>query len=412
MLRELIRIQTRRKIQRRLMMKLRLIASVCVLTGVIFSILQAQTFPTVRDPLKWPFAQNSIWNLPIGSNAVYVPAGIKASAGTKLLPDQDIIIMKPTAPLTNIFYNSIGWSNGDRCIPTTTLRQTGTIPTDFVIGDEITNASTAILMPDGRTVIQNQPFARCKAGGPATSMYYSPDVDIMSSTGEYGSHGGNRLSALGGTIRIGEFTAGVIRHAMKVNLWSRQYFYQHKKIWPALYCDGDQGGTNQYLNEGSLLALLPAFKVDALLTVPGKILAKAFQDYGAYVVDDVACDCWALIPERGPDGSVDKEFQTLYGYSMVMFSHTHPFWKDMQQIFENLNIIINNSPTNVGGGGTRRQPLAPPFGVSGVLAPSPARHTMPSQGVRFALVRDQEHLRVAVVGPNGRMLDIMGKVYK
>ncbi|HEY5590184.1 MAG TPA: hypothetical protein VIK55_04120, partial [Paludibacter sp.] len=25
-----------------------------------------------RDPLKWPFASNSIWNMPIGSKAVYV----------------------------------------------------------------------------------------------------------------------------------------------------------------------------------------------------------------------------------------------------------------------------------------------------------------------------------------------------
>ena len=29
-----------------------------------------------RDPLKWPFAQNSIWNMPIGSGAQYVPANL------------------------------------------------------------------------------------------------------------------------------------------------------------------------------------------------------------------------------------------------------------------------------------------------------------------------------------------------
>ncbi len=31
--------------------------------------------PGTRDPLKWPFAATSIWNMPIGSGAVYVPAG-------------------------------------------------------------------------------------------------------------------------------------------------------------------------------------------------------------------------------------------------------------------------------------------------------------------------------------------------
>ncbi len=33
-------------------------------------------FPDSRDPLQWPFTQNSIWNMPIGNEAVYVPAGI------------------------------------------------------------------------------------------------------------------------------------------------------------------------------------------------------------------------------------------------------------------------------------------------------------------------------------------------
>jgi hypothetical protein len=32
---------------------------------------------TARDPLRWPFSQESIWNTPIGSRAKYVPADLE-----------------------------------------------------------------------------------------------------------------------------------------------------------------------------------------------------------------------------------------------------------------------------------------------------------------------------------------------
>ncbi|MCL2147682.1 MAG: hypothetical protein FWH52_07735 [Synergistaceae bacterium] len=35
--------------------------------------------PGARDPWKWPFLCESIWNTPIGSNAVYVPSGLQES---------------------------------------------------------------------------------------------------------------------------------------------------------------------------------------------------------------------------------------------------------------------------------------------------------------------------------------------
>lgn len=37
-----------------------------------------QTWTIGRNPLYWPFAQNSIWNTPIGSGAVYKPANLPA----------------------------------------------------------------------------------------------------------------------------------------------------------------------------------------------------------------------------------------------------------------------------------------------------------------------------------------------
>lgn|GEM_PF-2160334 len=34
------------------------------------------SFPTSRNDWKWPFAQDSIWNMPIGSGARYVDADL------------------------------------------------------------------------------------------------------------------------------------------------------------------------------------------------------------------------------------------------------------------------------------------------------------------------------------------------
>ena len=367
-----------------------------------YCLLLAQSFPASRDPLKWPFAQHSCWNMPIGSDAAYAPAGIKANTGTQWRPDQDIIVMKPKARMTKIYFSSAGWSGGNRCAANENKpRFSVPIPDSFVIGNEKSNASAAFLDSNGRMVKQCQPFARCKPFDSGTShfffdkpvlsygvLYDFHDMDIRDSTGEIGGHWGSKLSNLGGTIRVGEFTAGVIRHAMKVNLSSHIYYYYDFNCsarnkdscsfrWPAVSVDHyaydktDKdwyAGTNNVFIIGALLALKPTFNLDTLQTIPGKIIAKAFQDYGAYVSDDAACDCWALILERGPDGSVIDEVKSRYNATISLTPHTDEFWKDMVKVFENLHIITNNGPQNIGGGGTPRQPLAPPFigtGISG-----------------------------------------------
>jgi hypothetical protein len=38
-----------------------------------------------------------------------------------------------------------------------------------------------------------------------------------------------------------------------------------------------------------------------------------------------------------------------------------PWSRDMQRLVEALHVVNNNSPTSIGGGGTPRQPLAPPL---------------------------------------------------
>ena len=66
----------------------------------------------LRDPLQQPFASDSIWNHPIGQNAVRVPANVKAPKAYGVFAEEEIIILEPTAPLVPVFENHAGWDKG------------------------------------------------------------------------------------------------------------------------------------------------------------------------------------------------------------------------------------------------------------------------------------------------------------
>ena len=340
-----------------------------------------------RDPLTWPFDAASIWNMPIGSDAVYVPAEIAQSTQRGMTVDGDILILEPDAPLTPMYENFVAWnssSEGARCGSQGELLDMLPIPADFVLGQPegtTENNAAAILMPDGRTLKQNQPFTRCAAGGHATSLYEYEDVDIYG-MGLEGAHGGSGLSSIGGTIRLGELVpGGQIRHALKINLYSGKnyYFNSENEVdgqpgfrWPARWADNVAAqtyqGTNPVLQMGALLAIhrdvdLPNNEL-ALETEPARMLAQALQDYGGYVVDDAAWNVYAIATEVSPNGTVTDEFEAAWGFALDIAEKDTPWGRDMDRIFGNLYVIDNNGPDAVGGGGSPRVALAPPFGTT------------------------------------------------
>ncbi len=72
--------------------------------GLGLGVIAVSEAQETRDPLTWPFAANSIWNMPIGTGAQYVYAGLNTADSWAPLPDGDDehIVLHPTAPLTNI----------------------------------------------------------------------------------------------------------------------------------------------------------------------------------------------------------------------------------------------------------------------------------------------------------------------
>src|SRR2546426_53567 len=326
-------------------------------TGDSSSVSSASASVAGRVATLWPFSRDSIWNLPIGANAVYVPANIKKPTAYGMTTDVDVLILTPNAPPTNVSYNGDAWGGGSRCNAQGAVLFTAPIPANFVVPgagsgnpDGTTpNYATAILAADGHTLIQGQPMARCTAGGTATMMWSQQDEDLLG-TGNSGAHGGSMLSSLGGVIRLGELVpGGTIRHALKVNLFGRDNYYTGSGSyrWPATTADGCApgcyGGSVPALRMGSLLALPPSFDVNAmgLETAAAKILAHAFQDYGAYTVDDAAWSVYAVATEYSPSGKVDDEFGAAWNFTISPASRDVPWARDMDRIFGALAVVDN-----------------------------------------------------------------------
>lgn len=321
----------------------------------------AGILPGTRDKLLWPFASTSPWNMPIGSNAVYVNAQLPR---TFWAVENTLNIMTPTAPLRTM-YNNGQWWPGTTCNASGSTKQVP-IPDGYVVpappsgGDgTLPNRTGAVLMPDGVTVQEFQYATRCSSTGPLTVGAVRCSHSIYGSgVGCFGAHGGSGLTALGGTVRMHEVTGTApIRHAMRVTI-PVQYLSgcNGGYRWPSLVADtgwNDPGSSSYYsgsvcaLRMGSLVAIPPAVNCEtAVPSALGRRICHALQDYGAYVVD-TAPQGWnpmVLLGEWGTDAA-------LSGIS-----------SDLLTLFTGLHVVDNNSSTNIGGGGTPRQPLAPPIG--------------------------------------------------
>jgi len=352
--------------------------------------------PLDRNPVAWPFTAASVWNLPLGRDARRVPAGLTLSRGGVSI-DEDILVLDPTAPLVDILEHNAGWDPKlVRCSRLTgnVLYRGVPIPSGFVTDPGFLGAtpnhSAAILLADGDTVIQTQPLHRCQAGGPAVSQFRWAQVSLRNGDGIAGAHGGSQMSSIGGTIRVGELVpGGALRHALKINLDCAAVCAYNPADpdgspgfrWPALSADADASvryrGKNAAVQMGALLALPASFDVDGLRTEPGRMVARALQRYGAYVVDDTGYASFALTTEWGPNGRVADEFERVWGFPID--GGTEPTctddgpecaWaRDIADAVAALDVIDDNGPTSVGGAGARVFRCAPPFAGQAATPP-------------------------------------------
>jgi hypothetical protein len=338
-----------------------------------------------RDPLQQPFASTSIWNMPVGRRARYVPAGLSPTpgqhnrwAGMPFL-DEERIVLTPSAPMTELHYSSAAWTGKDRCRRTGGFVARVPIPRDYVVPSSTQNNAAAFLLADGRTIVQTQPLSRCQPGAPGTTYARFDNVDLYGD-GTHGAHGGSGLSAIGGTIRLGELRPGARtgpRHVLKVNVYAKEALFACRDRdnclrWPAATADtgavalygraSDNG--NRAMRMGALLAIPRWKKITSLRleTEPGRQLAWTLQNYGAYVVDDTSTPGFALNVEEGPAGSKRAEFTADWGFDMAQkVGDDSPWRRDMQKLVQALYVVDNNGPDSIGGGDPPRHLLAAPI---------------------------------------------------
>lgn len=357
------------------------------------SSLLAKKSVELRDPFFWPFEKESIWNMPLHKDAQYVYAQIPVAGAAGMKADVDHIIRyDKSSVMTDIYEMKGQWRGREELAEPKRVIATHPLPKDFKFYSETSN-NCFVIFTDDYNFVQTQPMQYIEEFKCWTSKYYISSMNIFED-GIRGIHGGSGMSAIGGTIRCGELKPGsTIRHAMKVNLYTPKVGYysldeSDGKVgyrWPATKCDSNAddptsrnyyGGTNPEIQMGTLLALLPSFDIESLRTEPAKIIARAFRDYGAYVVDNTAWDVYAIEIEHNPTSSIVEEVLADYGISFEskavvgnrkgVNDATYDWVLDMADIYKNLHAIANNDESNIGGGKTsdhinRRAPMAPDF---------------------------------------------------
>ncbi len=314
-----------------------------------------------RDPLAWPFSRTSIWNTPIGSAAAYVPARLQAANAWygRITADPEYISVDPTSPLKTL---TVPGQAGDGA-------QVRVAP-DLAHNGSWNGCST-VLTADGRSVWSGQPLRLTAGGTPTWTWTTQRTASDLRGDGIEGCHGGSRMSGLGGSLRTGELaTAAPLRHALKVNLYCKKYCFRggsqaDSKRWPAFTADGywatGYSGSVPALKMGALLALPPSTDLRGVTDPKARKIAEAFRDFGAYVVDDTAWDVHAL----------DMDQRMVKSGEWPGASEP-AFHAQLQQVFQQLAVVDNNTPGSVGGGGTPRAPLAPCFTGDTACAPTAA----------------------------------------
>jgi hypothetical protein len=300
-----------------------------------------------RVAALWPFTSDSPWNTPLGVGAAYASpfdgrvqnlrSGSSYPAAINIDRYSHQMYRTTTAdPLESV------WVQTSNASPNYDFSTQYRIPT-WASPSSGSDGHMHIVQPDGRTLDENWVMS----GGPGGwSSAYWVRTDLYSD----GLKGGTRAyggSAVGGLVRDWELEQGRIDHAIAVALRPDQL--RNGPVWPATREDGGGTNTGGYwggssgLPMGSLLAIASDVDLDGRgLSPAGLAIARAFQNYGGYVVDQSASTVIAAVePSTGwqyrPDNNDAAIIQGL------------------------LTVVDNNSAANPGGPGARRVGYAPPL---------------------------------------------------
>jgi hypothetical protein len=303
-----------------------------------------------RDPWLQPYSSYSVWNTSIGSTAQW-----------SVQSDADVIDLHHSGYYINAGMWSYPFYQG----------ATDQAQASFTVTDNTYPIPNVMLnLPAGAS--PSYPVQ----GGDHHMVVYSPDkksiyhfFNCNTVSGGFGCGQSQMDNACGealggygwgaGVIRAWELQAGtinhVLRYALPTSLTKAGTTWTSGLAWPAMRSDysGPNGLYTGHVLYGTTIGLPGGLNINSMgLTPSGLALAAALQNYGAIQRD------------TGGTGGL-----TFYAeQSTENMSQLADMRNDLAKIVPHLEIIRNNSPTSVQGGGTRRKPLLP--GLDPTICPA------------------------------------------
>lgn len=295
---------------------------------------------------------------PIGANAVLVDARLgfaNAWQNGNITADPIHIGVNPSDPVKTMTSTA---GQGSRSVR---------VPASMTHNGQLNGCAVFLDSSDPSKVHQGQPL-NLSAGGNPTVQYLIPTTAVgITGTEVAGTHGGSFLSALLGTIRAWEYDLMatdefVLQHALAVNVDCYRYAagvpqgktqgYRYPATTQDSYWQrtadgyGQAAGANPApgMGMGTLLTTPNGYDLTYLTNPYARAIARAFQGFGGYIVDDTHWHVYALSVERARSAA----FEALPA----------AFHSQMQTLFQDLVYVDNNSASNIGGGGSFR--VAPP----------------------------------------------------
>ena len=257
-----------------------------------------------RDPALWPFSADSPWNMPLGKDAKFADTSDPATA--------DVLRGNARVNANNGWSHPVYRAKADDPLTTWTdvrgkvvsylpaekgqesLQER--VPADATPaeGNGKWDRHMHVVAPDGKSLIEGFRVQR-PAPTSLTAQVYRTDL-----RGTGIEKGGTRAyggSAIGGLIRVHEMQERRIPHAIAVAMGDGQLgkagqgspnspTFDQSFVWPATWTDGFAYKQPGSVRMGMLFAIPRSVDLNKLGLNPDALaVARAMQEYGAYVVD-------------------------------------------------------------------------------------------------------------------------------
>jgi len=257
-----------------------------------------------RDPALWPFSADSPWNLPLGRNAAFAdpadPATAAVLAGNSRVnanngwshPVYRARSTDPATTWTDLRGKVVSYVAAEKGKPS--LRERTPADATPAEGNGRFDRHMHVVAPDGQSLIEGYRVQRPSPTDLTAQVYRTDLRGTGIEKGGTRAYGG---SAIGGLIRAHEMRDRRIPHAVAVAMGDGQLgkakqgdpaspAYDRSFVWPATWTDGFEYKKPGSVRMGMLFAIPRSVDVEKLGLNPDALaVARALQDYGAYVVD-------------------------------------------------------------------------------------------------------------------------------